>query len=106
MATEEFELCLDKDSNWLIKLHDSRPRVRRHCEGTSKVLGLCDDDERVLEVYLRQESLQSLADTVIHETLHMLFPDLSEKAVTRAGMVILFMLLATGVLPEDIEDLN
>lgn len=55
--------------------------------GRSKALGLADVDKKVIEIDPRQRPKQYL-DTLIHEALHIAFPDLSETQVKKKTKII------------------
>ena len=55
-------------------------KVRERKLGREKAVGLAWKEEAVVEVDPRQGEKERL-DTLIHETLHVLFPGLSEIAI-------------------------
>ena len=55
--------------------------------GRSKALGLADADNNTIEIDPRQQPKQYL-DTLIHEGLHIMFPDLSETQVKKKTKIL------------------
>lgn len=55
--------------------------------GREKAVGLADTDKKIIEIDPRQKS-KSYLDTMIHEALHIAFPELSENQVKKSSKVI------------------
>jgi hypothetical protein len=55
--------------------------------GRHGALGLADTEKKVIEIDPRQKPKQYL-DTLIHEALHISFPDMSETKVKRVAKEI------------------
>ena len=55
-------------------------KIRERKLGREKALGQCWPGKHLVEIDPRQDSLEYM-DTAIHETLHDLFPDMTEPCV-------------------------
>ena len=63
--------------------------------------GLCDHGRKEIRVRPEEdfETSREELDTIIHEALHALFPDLDESVVTQSGTELCDILIAAGVVP-------
>jgi len=55
--------------------------------GRQKAFGLADTEKKIIEIDPRQKPKQYL-DTLIHESLHVSFPEMSETKVSKAAKEI------------------
>ena len=56
------------------------PQLKERKLGREKAMGLADFNSNSIEIDPRQNG-KELIDTLLHERLHLLFPDWSEKKV-------------------------
>lgn len=59
-----------------------KPKVIQRKLGRQKALGIADDKKHIILIDPRQKSKQFLG-TLIHEKLHLIFPDWSETKVLK-----------------------
>ena len=80
-------------------------RTRRGLGSTNRfpkgLYGYCDHTNKEIRVIPEEDfkTSQEELDTIIHETLHALFPDLDEEVVTQSGSELAAILVAAGVIP-------
>jgi len=76
-------------------IHVVEKKLGRHDSPTHKILGLAYKEDLRIEIDPRQSSKEYL-DTLVHETMHIIFPKESEKRVTAAAKKIARILWNKG----------
>lgn len=83
------------DRLWALLLVRNILRLRR---GGVPLYGTCDYQYRTILVSMPQHRTEmSVLSTILHEMFHVLWPDLSEEAVTRSADQTALMLWRIGV---------
>ena len=80
-------------------------RTRRGLGSTNRfpkgLYGYCDHTHREIRVIPEEDfrGSQEELDTIIHEALHALFPDLDEEVVAQSGSELAAILVDAGLIP-------
>jgi hypothetical protein len=81
-------------------INGKRHRVVWRDLSEEKALGLAYPDQCLIEIDSKLDEYMT-ADTIIHECLHKLFPDVCEEKIDQAGREIATILTRADLIKED-----
>lgn len=76
-----------------------REKIRHSKNPKEPLLGFCDYESRCIEISTKQEP-KDLSETVIHEMLHAIYPDLDEYVITNGAKDLNDALWAAELITE------